>query len=282
MTLPPAAALKLRQLEAAALDGRALAQSAKELSERLEIDRANLVNRRKFHLGQRQQEQADALAGDIAKLDKELATARAEQFSRQDQAAAAGRTLTQVAQWINNLRHDRVLEPVEIEPVASKRGEALGDVVLRLRRKVLDLKHEAEETEAAALPAPELKARARAHLAELKAEAAIKIDFQTGRIETPPAHLVLGLIACAIPGAVQLQLDRMIDAIPAVSSGIGADEKAKRLSDLKRELDHAERQEEAAIVAAISAGVNVHRRPDAGPAAVLGVKVTKAAKALAA
>ena len=104
-----------------------------------------------------------------------------------------------MAAWLNKLRHDRVLEDVAFEAPAAKHGEDLGDIVLKLRRQVLDLKHEAEQVAAASLPPAELKKAIRENLRRLKQEAAPQIDWQTGQIRQGPAHNLLGLLAWATP-----------------------------------------------------------------------------------
>jgi hypothetical protein len=51
---------------------------------------------------------------------------------------------------------------------------------------------------------------------------------------------------------------------------------------IERDLERGERTEEALIVQALADGVDVMRRPDADPRAILGIVVTKVSKKLVA
>lgn len=77
-----------------------------------------------------------------------------------------------------------------------------------------------------------------------------------------------GLLAeAAIAGAGAL-IERRLKETPA---GLPAAERAARVAELESKILRLEREEEAAIRDAEVAGVVIERRPDADPAAVLGL-----------
>ena len=99
-------------------------------------------------------------------------------------------------------------------------------------------------------------------------------DARVGHVSLADATNVLGLIAWAAPGLI---LDAMFAEIDRRASGNGLsdEERAKRLAALDKEQLQAERAEEAVITLAAEHNVEIMRRPDASPLAVLGVEVVE-------
>jgi hypothetical protein len=85
---------------------------------------------------------------------------------------------------------------------------------------------------------------------------------------------VVALLCWMQPAAMVAALEREIDAMPAPELALTAKEKEKRLAQLKADLDALERLEETLIEQAARDGLEILRRADASPAAVLGVAVT--------
>jgi len=99
-------------------------------------------------------------------------------------------------------------------------------------------------------------------------------DARVGHVSLADATNVLGLIAWAAPGLI---LDAMFAEIDCRASGNGLsdEERAKRLAALDKEQLQAERAEEAVITLAAEHNVEIMRRPDASPLALLGVEVVE-------
>jgi hypothetical protein len=74
-------------------------------------------------------------------------------------------------------------------------------------------------------------------------------------------------------------LDALVHELPVRPEAIPKVERIRRVAELEAELDRFERDEETLISRAASDGLDILRRPDASPAAVLGVAVVKAAAA---
>jgi hypothetical protein len=86
------------------------------------------------------------------------------------------------------------------------------------------------------------------------------------------------------PDALLTRLEAEIDAqCKPKEPAMSAAEQSKRAAELAEQLLELERQEETLIDAALAEGVDIMRRADADPAAVLGVSIVAAKqKALAA
>lgn len=79
------------------------------------------------------------------------------------------------------------------------------------------------------------------------------------------------------PDAVLAKLTSEIDAaLDGARETLTAEQRETRLADLDREILEAERGEEAAVTAALSAGHDVQRRRTADPRAVLGIEIEPA------
>ena len=73
---------------------------------------------------------------------------------------------------------------------------------------------------------------------------------------------------------------RLLDGLKKdIAGALTAEERTRRVKELKRKIDRAEREEEAAIEASLAQGFIVHRRIDTNPAAILAVRVVKKVRA---
>ena len=75
------------------------------------------------------------------------------------------------------------------------------------------------------------------------------------------------------PEAMAKRLEAEVDALPEPKLALSTDEKKKRAVELTAQIDKLERTEEALIEVALSQGLDVIRRSNASPAAVLRVVV---------
>jgi hypothetical protein len=85
------------------------------------------------------------------------------------------------------------------------------------------------------------------------------------------------------PDALLTRLEAEIDAqCEPKEPAMSAAEQSKRAAELAEQLLELERQEKTLIDAALAEGVDIMRRADADPRAVLGVSIAAKVKALAA
>jgi hypothetical protein len=87
--------------------------------------------------------------------------------------------------------------------------------------------------------------------------------------------LVAGVAALSDPDGFARRLEAEIDSMPDAPLALSKTAQAKRLAKLSDEMDGLERKEEALVASAALAGQDILRRPDAIPAAILGVRITK-------
>lgn len=197
----------------------------------------------------------------------------------------------------------RALPPAEIAPleiVAAPAPPSLladGDqsltpeaAVMRIRSQLGDLTVERMAAASAPRPKDEIRAQAHAQMAKLAAAARPVLRLERGRAEVVfgdprggfevGAAWVAGLIALVYPGAMADEVDRLIDAaVPDDAATMTEFEQQAELARLDTEIDALQRVEEALIEAAFSQNVDILRRPNASPDAVLGVRLVKPAVA---
>ena len=171
-----------------------------------------------------------------------------------------------------------------MEPLA---GDALTEALAAIRSHVGKLKVELGKTKSAALPKADMKRLARAYAHDLAKKGAPKIEVRKGVFEatfhdprldvelTAMPALLAATMAWVDPDRLAQRLEAEIDAMPEPPLALSKTAQAKRLAEVEAELDGLERREEALIRQAALAGTDILRRPDASPAAVLGVKIAR-------
>lgn len=146
------------------------------------------------------------------------------------------------------------------------------------RARVLALLREIAELEAMGPSRAELRSRLAADLTEKEARGHHALGRRVmdpgerahagGLLAPVSGDMLPVLLALLGTDAVLAALDRHVAAQP---EGLDASTRAARLAELRAALFDAELAEEAAIVAAEAEGLDVQRRADADPAAVLHV-----------
>jgi hypothetical protein len=89
---------------------------------------------------------------------------------------------------------------------------------------------------------------------------------------------VLSMLCWLQPEAVLSALRRDIEAQPTPINPMPADERIARVAELEQSLFELEQREEALILRAHSDGLEVLRRPESSPLAVLGLVIAKKAR----
>jgi hypothetical protein len=194
-----------------------------------------------------------------------------------------------VKAWLNHLPAGTTLEPVEPVSVELAEGEKVLAVIQRTRDSISALQSRLSNVSTAPPPKSVLKKQA----AELVAERAkrgapnreigsrgFKADWPNGDFLTKKD--VADMFAYYLPDAVTKRDEQWIDETPTRSDALSAEERERRSAELSSQIETLERSEESLIQQAASDGIEIARREDADPRAVLGVQVQRrAAQAVA-
>jgi hypothetical protein len=229
---------------------------------------------------------------EIERLEAKLAAAKREQVERQTRynaraaaSMAKRRVVTALREFIEaNGARLRDAEPVELPVTKTPLVERLE----AQRAKIADLKADRQAVKDAPKPSSIAKAHARQVIEELAARGApnpmiaLETDspFQFQGAEVIPAGVQLPLhrvdllatIVWAVKETILEKAEALIDDAADDASALSAMQKRERITAIDRDLLAAERIEESLIEAAIACGVNVDRRADASPLAILGVE----------
>jgi hypothetical protein len=238
------------------------------------------------------QDAAQSAAARIASLPndadlKMVSRLRSEQDRHQQRHADLNRLFNSVKQWIMELR-GVTLEPVPQDEVENARtgplvppGEAIGAVrdLIMGKRKLLAAARSAPlpKSEMYRLAADWVTQIARISKPALSFQKdELRVSFAAFDLQSPES--ILGLIAWSSPNTLLTLLEAQIDATMPKREGeaLPAAARLRKVAALESELLALEHREEALISHATDIGLDVARRPDASPAAVLGVVAVKA------
>jgi hypothetical protein len=264
--LPQAARAKLLAIQGLAGDARDAAASAQRRMEDL-----------KKALSYSEIPPADA-AGIEHELSRLTAVRQQQNVRYQQLSALAGNILN----WLTAL--PRSVELVAAPAVSAKplKNETLTKALARIRAEIDSTRLVLRNVEAAPLPKADLKAKAREQVEALAAKGKPTLNTDRGTLTIaftdpnsfgPSPQAPAALLAWLHADTMVARLEVEIDALPEPALAISALEKQRRIADLMGSIEVLERTEEALIARAAIDGVEVLRRRNADPRAVLGVMV---------
>lgn len=264
-TLPTAAKMKLVELQGAAQDAADAAASAQRHI--ADIDRA-------------------AAAGEPSELTlAELKRHRAQRDHQSNRHRELAGLVAHVSTFMQSHR-TAVFEHGRVAPVQLQDGETVQQAVARVREAIRAAKAELTLVDAAPLPRAHLIARARKHVDALAERGRPKIgyDRKTGEFTVelisdaygPSSNRIIPVLAWFDREKLLARITAQINALPEPKLALSPDAKRERVASIKASIDAMERQEEALINRAASEGVEILRRPNASPLAVLGIRHAKA------
>ena len=256
----------------------ALEQHAKKLADRVVKTEDGIASARaRLTGGFEKQSEYDDLRASLNQLlaDKPVLEKRLH---------AAQSTLSSCKVWLDRLPVGAVLEPVEVKTD----GRDLEEVRARIKTAEAEL----AALRAVPVPSADIEERVRAYVQSMArpdisgvgSGERLKVIWPgAGWDSSGPREYradVLPLIAMlygdAMVAALMREVERMADGpLPRA-------ERNRRITALEAELAELAYVEEALIAAVIASGEDVHRSPDAPPAAVLGVRIVEAKKSRAA
>ena len=165
-----------------------------------------------------------------------------------------------------------------------RKGETLSAALLRVRGEIGAAKGELAMVLAAPPPMNEIRQQVRDLVGKLAHEGKPRISVEGGKVEimlpdvtqfagagqvfSAPSGSASRLWAAINPDGFY---DWIMSTVGAVEGGISAEKRASREAELKARIRALEHEEESLVTAALDSGIEVHRRWDASPLAMLGV-----------
>ena len=233
--------------------------------------------------GRSAQTRANMLPPDSDKLHERLV---AERDKHAEKHRLLHLVVSRCNQFVMELRGVS-LESVEPANVKLKDGETLATSIAATREEIETLRDRLATVKAAPLPANDQVKLAKEFVARraLIARPRILVQQDALRVHWTDDVVmsksdIVSLLCCFLPEQVFAALQSMIgDQSP---NALPASERDKQIARITQRLFELELQEESLILKAHEDGMDVIRRGDADPRAILGVVVVNAVKASAA
>jgi hypothetical protein len=228
------------------------------------------------------QGRANSLPADAAhQMRERLAAERDRHAERHRQLAML---VSRVNQWCVELRlpFGSELAPAPMLDIKLAPGETVAQAIGSVRAEIAALKQQMVAVRSAPLKRSSQQEAINAYLARLSQQARPKIGFDvrgnarvswTEDLVTSKDDL-LGLLAFMFgPEQLAAAFARELEQEPERADAVTPIERDKRIAELSASLLSLERREEALLDRAANDGLDVLRRPDADPRAVLNVAV---------
>jgi hypothetical protein len=244
----------------------------------------------------------------LAAAEQKVANARAaleRQSSLNDARAARwqalGSLIAAVERYVDRLPENAPLDIAPPMATALRKGETPAAAVERARRTREKLVAEKDAVRRAPISSGRAKEKARAQIRQLAESAAPNVigliegrgDFEfpkarellqlRGMVRTDAGlidvhsggptyhHNAVALMAWLFGDDLIARIDEEIDAVADDAAALDEGTRAQRVAALDAEILLAEREEEAATLAAHDSGIEIERRPDLDPRAFLSL-----------
>ena len=297
--LPPRGRRKYDDLKSLLADAEALQRS---LMERVRVKEDRLADLR------RRREYASVPGGDVAavaKLDAELSAVRAdldrlerERSRRNGVRANTEQVCSRLDNFIMQLfsgASDDAAPRWPAKVPGPRAGESLADALIRVRREISVAQGELRQIKTAPPPSSEIKAALVAEVDRMAGEGKPRVSVDGGKItihwpDVQP-YAVPGAALSAPSGSASKmlcalfgdQLKKLLAAgVGDVKGAVPSAERPKRVREIEARVLALEVAEERLVMAAPEEGLEVHRRIDASPWAILYAEEEAAAHAEAA
>jgi hypothetical protein len=228
-------------------------------------------------------------AGDTANLEHEAARLSGRVAELQGKHQHLANLSGQIRHWLTKIGANRATEDAKLPKVKLAKGETHTDMVNRIRDDIASALKERLNVQQAGLPIEEMRAQVRKWISEqarkgrprvIASHDGFRVEFDDGRGFVPGGDW--GAVLCWLfEEGMTEELEKIVEAMPAPPLALTPSEKAERLAANKVRLLELERQEEAVIDAAARDGLDISRRPNADPAAILGVTIVNRREAAA-
>ncbi|MET3302625.1 hypothetical protein [Bradyrhizobium diazoefficiens] len=266
--LPKAVQLTILRLEDAEHQAQALISSS--------VRRIGELERSIFN--NPEEDRADALRQEVMLLREKLDDHTDRHRSLSDLNAA-------VRRYLEMLPANAILSDAKRTKVRPKANESFQTAVDRVRREIAGFLSERFRVQQAGLPIEEIRAKARdwvarcaktarPHITATHNEFAISFSVFDERASVP-LHDMAAIMAFMFPERLTQRIDDVIEGMPKPALAMTAEQKAKRLREIKDLLYERETEEEALVSLAEEQGQTIDRRPTADPRAILGLLVDR-------
>jgi hypothetical protein len=206
----------------------------------------------------------------------------AERDKHNERQRALALLIGRINQWIVEQKRPLQLAPA-VDGIKLKRDETLHDALTKVREQITALHQHIAAVKSSPLPLADQEQIAEAYVVKLLAAARpavaimrddqLRVTFRDSVVASTDD--VLALLCWCCPEQVFKALVRAIHDQPARADAMPAAERVRRVAELESQLLELELLEEAIILRAHGDGLDILRRPDAAPAAVLGVVLAK-------
>jgi hypothetical protein len=297
--LPPRARGKYDDLRAMLADSEALQRSLMERVRAKEERLADLARRRDYAV------RPGGDAAQLARLDAELAVVRADLDRLERERARRNSVRANTEQVVSRLNNfimqlfsgasDAAAPPWPANVPGPRDGESVSDAILRLRRDIAVAQGELRRVQTAPPPASEIRAVLVAEVDRMADEGRphVAVDGGRVRVQWPDVMLYAGsgaalsapsgsaskMLAALFPAELKKLLAAGVGDVPGA---VASAERPRLVRELEARVLALEVAEEKLVCEALDAGLDVHRRVDASPWAILYADVEEAARAEAA
>jgi hypothetical protein len=195
--------------------------------------------------------------------------------------ARLSQLVSRLQQWIAEQRDGVALELAP--PLSVGDDEKLSAAIVAVRTEIASLQQQLATVRRAPLPPAEQRRLVDAYVSELFGRGRPTVAVVGDRLRVShrgdmvAAEDVLSLMTWVAPEQVQEALEGELRRLPQRADAMTADERERRTAEIERQLLDLERREEALVLRAAGDGLEVLRRPDASPLAVLGVRIAATA-----
>ncbi|MHC2415869.1 hypothetical protein ACVJGC_008460 [Bradyrhizobium diazoefficiens] len=266
--LPKAAQLKILRLEDAEQQAQTLISST--VRRIGELERVIMNN-------------PDGDRGDAVR--EEIALLRERKDEHTDRHRSCCDVNAAIRRYLGMLPAGAVLSDAKKIKVRPRGGESFVAAVDRVRHDIANLVSERFQVQQCGLPVEEIRAKAREWIARhgqtarpritaTHNEFAISFEVYDEKASVPMPDIA-AIMAFLYPEKLTKRIDEAIEQMPKPRLSLSAEQKAKRLREIKDLLYEREAEEEALISLAEEQGQTVDRRPTADPRAILGIVVDR-------
>ncbi|SCB51229.1 hypothetical protein GA0061098_1015111 [Bradyrhizobium shewense] len=266
--LPKAAQLKILRLEDAEQQAQTLISST--VRRIGELERIIMNN-------------PDGDRGDAVR--EEIALLRERKDEHTDRHRSCCDVNAAIRRYLGMLPANAVLSDAKNIKVRPRGGESFVAAVDRVRRDIANLVSERFQVQQCGLPVEEIRAKARDWIARhaqtarpritaTHNEFAISFEVYDENASVPMPDIA-AIMAFLYPEKLTKRIDEAIEQMPKPRLSLSAEQKGKRLREIKDLLYERETEEEALISLAEEQGQTIDRRPTADPRAILGLVVDR-------